>query len=336
MSTEEKIIPATQQRRKQAKESGQRPTPSSLPGALGLLMLVLGARLIGTHLGPTVVSLATIAWHGEPVSGAELKSTLLALLFVPAAVVGGGVFLAGVVVGKGQVTFPRLHAPNPIQNLQQMWGADAVVRWGRAGVSGLGVLAVAVGPTVSLVRAGPVLLGAPMGVVSAVAHTLFVIFWRGATVLVLVGIGEVIYRQWSFEKTLKMTHQEAKEDRRSSEGDPMLKAQRKRRHVALIRQQQVAAVKTAAVVIVNPEHYAVALRYRTGERAPVVVARGVDTMALMIRQAAWNAGVPVREQATLARALYGATRVGQPVPPELYRAIAVVLAWAYKRKRRSA
>ena len=135
---------------------------------------------------------------------------------------------------------------------------------------------------------------------------------------------------------LRMTKQEIKEESKSTEGNPLIKGKRRQFARELSRNRMLKAVSTADVVIVNPTHVAVALKYEPGDPAPRVVAKGVNTMALKIKKLAFRHGVMVREDPPLARSLYRTTKVGHMIPTALYEAVAAVIAAAYRRRGRRA
>lgn len=156
-------------------------------------------------------------------------------------------------------------------------------------------------------------------------------------VLLLLGVIDFFYQRWQYTQDMKMTKQEVQDERRSMEGDPQIKAKRFRmaRDIALQRVNQ--AVPKADVVVTNPTHYSVALQYDAETmRAPRVVAKGVDHMAMRIRQVAMIHAVPMIERPPLARALYAGVEVGQEVPPEHYQAVAEILAYVYKLEEQAA
>jgi len=134
---------------------------------------------------------------------------------------------------------------------------------------------------------------------------------------------------------MKMTSEEVKREHREQEGDPMVKGRRKARMRELAKRRMAVAVAKADVVVVNPTHYAVALRYDDKQdAAPVVVAKGVDEQAEKIREIARGKGVPVLSRPPLARALYKHVKEGRAVPANLYRAVAEVLAYVYRLRQR--
>jgi len=152
-----------------------------------------------------------------------------------------------------------------------------------------------------------------------------------AVILLLIGIIDWLYQRWQHKEDLKMTKQQVKDERRSMEGDPQVKGRRLRMMRDILVQQIQANVPVADVVVTNPTHFAVALRYDTETmRAPRVVAKGGDYMAQRIRLVAASAGVPIIERPPLARGLYFGTEVGQEISPVYYEAVAEILAYVYR------
>lgn len=160
------------------------------------------------------------------------------------------------------------------------------------------------------------------------------IVWSIGGALLLLGIIDFIYQQWQHTEDHKMTKQEVKDEAKNVEGDPQIRSRRLSLQRERARQRILQAVPKADVVITNPTHVAVALRYETGKMdAPVVVAKGAGFMAEKIKQIARHAGVPIIENRSLARGLFKAVKIGQEVPAALYQAAAEVLAYVYKLKR---
>jgi flagellar biosynthetic protein FlhB len=140
------------------------------------------------------------------------------------------------------------------------------------------------------------------------------------------------YRQW-YERQ-KMSLRELKEEFKQSEGDPAIKGKMKQVRQLRMRRRMIAAVPKAAVVITNPTHYAIALEYERGMDAPVCVAKGVDAMALKIREIADKHSVPIVENPPLARALHATVDIDQPIPPEHYKAVAEVIGYVMRLRRK--
>ena len=152
------------------------------------------------------------------------------------------------------------------------------------------------------------------------------------TLLALAG-GDFAVQKWRTTSSLKMTKQEVKDDMKNQEGNPEIKARVRRVQREMIRKRMLAAVPKATVVITNPTHYAIALKYERGLAAPEVVAKGADALALKIRTIAREHGVPIVENPPLARAIYRQVEVGEHIPGDLFEAVAEVLAYLIRLKQ---
>jgi flagellar biosynthetic protein FlhB len=159
----------------------------------------------------------------------------------------------------------------------------------------------------------------------------------GAVVAILafVAAGDFFfqYRQW-FERQ-KMSLRELKEEFKQTEGDPAIKARIRSLREQRMRKRMMASVPTASVVIMNPTHYAVALKYERGDNAPLCVAKGIDAVALRIRSVAEEHGVPVVENPPLARALHATVQVDREIPTEHYRAVAEIIGYVMRLRRQT-
>lgn len=151
----------------------------------------------------------------------------------------------------------------------------------------------------------------------------------------VIAFFDYLYQWWDYEKNLKMSKQEIKEEYKHMEGDPQVKGKIKERQRHMAAQRMMQAVPTADVVVRNPTHYAVALRYDIEkDMAPIVVAKGQDLVALKIIEIAEANNVPTTENVPLARALYASVDVNMPIPPEYYTLLAEVMAWVYSLKQK--
>lgn len=157
------------------------------------------------------------------------------------------------------------------------------------------------------------------------------LLWKAAGVFLTFGVIDLFRQKRKFMKQLRMTKQEVKDEAKENEGNPHVRGKIKRMRRDLARRRMMKEVPTATAVIVNPTHFAVAIRYRHDSMAtPMVVAKGKNYLALRIRQIATENGVPLVENPPLAQALYKSVDVGKEIPPHLYRAVAEVLAYIYK------
>ncbi|MCU1237484.1 MAG: type secretion exporter [Candidatus Solibacter sp.] len=164
-----------------------------------------------------------------------------------------------------------------------------------------------------------------------IAVSLMELFWKAAGVFMVVGCVDLARQLQRYKSDLRMSKQEIREEMKDVEGNPQMKARIRRLQRDRLRKQMMREVPTATAVVVNPTHYAVAIRYQMdGMAAPMVVAKGMNFLALRIRQKAIEHGVPIIENVPLAQALYKSVEVGQEIPPHLYRAVAEILAYIFK------
>jgi flagellar biosynthetic protein FlhB len=176
----------------------------------------------------------------------------------------------------------------------------------------------------------------PKNAIGLVGDLMFSIGWKFGFLLVVLGLLDFAYEKWQYEESLKMTKQEVKDEYRQSEGNPEAKGAMKRRQREFARRRMMAAVPKATVVVTNPTHFAVALAWdEIKMEAPVVTAKGADLLAKRIREIAAENGVPVMENPPLARTLYAKVELDQAIPPNLYAAVAQVIAFVYKIKRKT-
>ena len=152
--------------------------------------------------------------------------------------------------------------------------------------------------------------------------------------MLILGYLDKKYQTYEYEKSIKMTKQEVKDEHKDTEGDPKIKAKIKSIQMQMARQRMMSAVPQADVVVTNPTHYAVAIQYdKTKAPAPIVVAKGVDYLAFQIRDIAKNNNIPIVENRPVARALYNSVPVDGIIPSDLYVAVAEILAYVYNSKR---
>jgi len=160
--------------------------------------------------------------------------------------------------------------------------------------------------------------------------TLFLLYRNVMLVMLIIALADFLYQRHEFEKNIKMTKQEVKDEAREAEGNPEVKGkQRSIMFTSMIRRIRTHVPK-ASVVITNPTHFAVALKYDANTSAPICVAKGADHIALQIKSIAKEHGVPIIENPPLARSLYRSVEIDHPIPSELYQAVAQVLAFVYR------
>ncbi len=228
---------------------------------------------------------------------------------------------------------PKFDRLNPASGFQRLFSAKSVVDTIKslAKFVVLGAVAYAIiGPRM------PAVLGTmktSLGQsLELLRSTLFLLYRDVMLVMLVVALADFFYQRQHFEKSIRMTKQEVKEEAKDAEQSPEVKSRQRSIMYGAAQRRMLAAVPEATVVITNPTHFAVALRYEEGVSAPVCLAKGVDFMAFRIRERAKAAGVVVVENPPLARALYHTVRLDSPIPKELYQAVAQVLAFVYRLK----
>ncbi len=230
---------------------------------------------------------------------------------------------------------PKLDVINPVKGFQRLFSLKTLFEAFRNTLKLLLALVVGYYSAKFILSGFNSMAFLPFGqqVYFLVKYTVLLFFVFGLLSLPIAGI-DFLYRRWEYEENLKMSKQEVKEERKQYEGHPLIKSAIRRRQREIAMKRMMAEVPKADVVITNPEHYAVALKYERGKmQAPKVVAKGADNLALKIKEIAIEHGVPVEENPPLARALYQNCEVGDYIPEEFYRAVAKVLAKVYRRRK---
>jgi len=165
------------------------------------------------------------------------------------------------------------------------------------------------------------------------SHTFFLLSFYIILIMLILALTDFAYQKWQNLQSMKMTKQEVKDEMKNYDGDPKIKQKRRQIQLQMSRQRMMKDVKDADVVITNPTHLSVALKYEEATmRAPIVVAKGADLLALKIREIAKTHSIPLVENKALARALYKDVEVGEPVPQNLFKAVAEILAYVYNLK----
>jgi len=223
---------------------------------------------------------------------------------------------------------------SPRQGLARMLGTRAVWEASKALIKVLVIAGVVLALARSLV---PQLVGSGLSPLATSLRTLGSgvqsLVWTAAATGLLLALADYGYQRRTVMKRLRMTPREIKDEQRQTEGDPMVKGAIRTRQLAMSRNRMLAAVATADVVLVNPTHYAVALRYEAGRGAPRVVAKGADALAAKIRERAREHRVPVVEDKPLTRLLYRICDLEDEIPAELYLAVAQILAFVFALRR---
>jgi len=350
VSAAERTERATPKRRQEARKKGQVARSQEVNTAVVLLATVAALALFGPRMLTNLENIVRdgLVTAGDPTNAARgsvtavLRDSLVALAraIAPiAAVAVGAGLLASVLQVRPQLTpaalKPSFRKLNPFTGFKRVFGTNALVECGKAVAKTLVVGAVtffAVWPELpslgALVGLSPEALPAVTG--SMVVH----IAIRAVLALLVLGALDFAWQRHRHEKSLRMSKQEVKTEARQSDVAPEIRTQIRRRQFESARRRMMADVPTADVVVTNPTHFAVALRYDGSRPAPEVVARGADLVAAAIREVAREHGVPVLSNPPLARALYHDVELGQLIPDRFFAAVAEVLAFVYRTSGR--
>ncbi|MDX6385268.1 MAG: flagellar biosynthesis protein FlhB [Blastocatellia bacterium] len=340
---------ATPKRREVAREKGQVARRPELAAAASFLAALIMLRVDADQLLHRSAKLFQDA-NGyivtrEPLTIPALQGMFvtaganLAMLCLPviAAAMAAGVagnFAQGGLTFAPKALMPKAERFNPVANVKRVFGGNSVVELLKSLIKLGGLTIACYGVLVRTIAESPKLIGAPSPrVFLSLGSLIYALGLRAGGVLLLVAVLDYFYGWYKHEKSLRMTKQEMKDEMRKQEGDPMIKNQRRRAARALAQRRIASEVPRADVVVTNPTHFAVALKYdRERDAAPTVVAKGADLMAKRIREIAAEHDVTIVENPPLARSLYATVEVGGTIPAELFRAVAELLAYIYKQR----
>lgn len=348
----EKTLPASPRKIQQARERGQVAKSADLSAGTLLLLALLSMWMFGgqalTHMLSMTRYYLTDA-HALLVEPATVQSLAagailrMAPVIAPLMVV---LLIGGIIINISQFGFiasaqaitPKLERINPIAGFKRFVTLRTFVEL----IKSILKLTM-IGYVVWLTLRGrmPELISlmdlTPWGSSKAILGLVFTVWWRIAMTLLIIGILDFGFQRWQYGRDNMMTQQEARDELRQLEGDPRIRQRVRQIQRQIAMQRMMTEVPEADVIITNPVTYAVALRYDVAATdTPVVSAKGARKMAVRIRDIGIENDVPIVERPELARALFRAVEVGQPISEELFRAVAEVLAYVYEIDRRQA
>ena len=336
----------TPKRRSEARKQGQVARSMDMNGAIVLLasLMVLSAmaprmmQSLKVMMTNTLMAIQTPEVVTEDGLGPIVTDNTMVLVKVVAPI-AAVCMVAGLIVNVAQVKWapstktikPNFKKLNPLQGAKNVFGPQmyfesgkTVVKVGAVG----GITALALFPKFDELAA---LVGMPpQQLLPHLAHLILAIAWRAGAAYLVIAVVDYIWQRYRTEKQLKMSKQEIKEEAKSGETPAEVKGAIRRRQMEQARKRMMDDVPTADVVVTNPTHYAVALRYDGEKLAPEVVAKGKDLIAFQIRKIAKEHGVPVIADPPLARSLHKAVEIGHQIPEEFFQAVAQLLAFVYR------
>lgn len=350
MADENRTEPSTPKKRKDTREKGEVARSLEMSAAANIL-----AGLVAT-LGslPLVYRLCREFFietmHRIEQSSAEEFNLMLPLMHAAVQSLAAAlpvllvILVATLAVNYGQIGFkiatsaiaPKMERINPMNGWKRIFGMRGLQELLKGAVkitfSGI-IVYFTLRPLLPVFEAQ---MGASLGLsLRTLAGLLWGLVWKLGALFLGLGVMDYAWQRYEFEKKLKMTRQEIRDEYRETEGDMLLRSRRRSQHRKWTRSRMAAEVARADVVTTNPTHYAVALRYDSRKmKAPKVVAKGQRLWAKLIVRIARKHHVPVMENKPLTRALYHSVEIGQEVPPVLYRTVAELLATLYKLRAR--
>ena len=349
----EKAYEATQQRLDDARKKGDTPNSKDLAALAAYIGLVLALFIAGADAakatGRAFASLFSnadrLAPHMLSMGGAgtslhfslDAVAGLGPLFLLPFFLVLLAIFAQRSLVFAFDKITPKLSRISPMTGAKQKFGVTGFVEFLKASTK---LIIISIVLTIYLLAEMDRIVGAaraaPQVAPGQMAEIAFGLLVQITVVAGVIAAADFFWQRYDHARKLRMTFQEVKDEHKQSEGDPQTKAQRQRRAQEIAANQMMHDVPKADVVIVNPTHYAVALRWARGDAgAPVVVAKGVDGVALRIRRVAEESGVPIHSDPPTARALEATVDIGREINPDHYHAVAAAIRFAEAMRRKA-
>jgi flagellar biosynthetic protein FlhB len=348
----EKTEPATPKRKQDARKKGQVVRSAELNSALVLLAGILAVYLLLPAPGWQFSRYAAATWQQLLHQDLDIPATSqlfwqvclqAGLVLLP---VLGVVFLASWISSLGQVGFllagkplsPSLGRLNPLEGIKRMFSKRSLVELLKSLFKLLGIGYLVYQSANDALNWAYNFISTDINAsFAALVDLIYRTSLKVAAFLLLLGAADYVYQRYEFNQNLRMSKQEVKEEMKQSEGDPQIKARIRERQRLLARRRMMQDVPKADVVIVNPTHLAIALKYEQGKAdAPIVLAKGRDYLAQKIKDIARLHRISVVEDKPLAQALFKAVEVGEVIPSEFYQAVAEILAFIFRtRQKRS-
>lgn len=343
----EKTEEATPKKREDARDKGQVAMSNEFVVAMGLLagvtgMYFAGPMLLGAGENLVRASMREIATggpqEGESVFFVQSLQSASRRFLLPFLALILPVYLLSLLVGYGQAGFritPKAvemdwNKLNPIKGAQKMFGARG---WVRTGLATLKITLISTAVVAAIfVQRGQLVSLVALDLPTALAETASILAraaLAGVAAALLLAVIDLAYQRFQHSKDLRMTKKEVRDEAKNTEGDPQIRARIRSVQREMARRRMMTEVPNATVVVTNPTHFAVALKYEEGnaDRAPWVVAKGLDEVAQNIKRIAREAGIPIVEDKPLARGLHRMVEIGDEIPEELFEAVAKVLAF---------
>lgn len=322
-------------------------TAAAYAGMLAALLLAgpAAVRQAGTAMMVLIdqpADLAALVFEGDPRAPAagiliQFIFALAPLFLFPAVAALLAIFAQRALVFAPSKIEPKLSRISPLANAKNKFGRAGLFEWAKSFVKLL-IYSVCLGVFIAarLPEMVAVLQSTPQPVLTLLAELCVTFLFIVVVIAASIGVIDAVWQHFEHLRKNRMSHKEIMDETKNAEGDPYLKQERRQRAMAIAHSQMMADVPTADVVIVNPRHFAIALKWsRQRKEAPVCVAKGVDEMARVIRETAQENGVPIHSDPPTARALFATTGIGEQIAPEFYRAVAAAIRFAENMRQRA-
>jgi flagellar biosynthetic protein FlhB len=350
---DDKTEKATPKKRQEARKKGQVFQSREITSAFTLILVFVALRVYGKYIFAQVTEFMRRMFVEYPGVDDLFALDFLTKLFIDSVTVVfksvgpifAVAFITGIIAGYAQVGFlftvetiaPKFNRLNPASGIKRIFSFRGVVELIKSilkiTVIGYTAYSYLNGEAYNVLKLMDMDI---MGIAVYIASTSIGVAIRICAVLIILSMFDYAYQWWEYEKNLKMSKQEVKEEFKQTEGNPEVKSKIKQKQREVSMRRMLHEVPKADVVITNPTHFAVAVKYDADVAdAPVVIAKGQDFIALRIKETAKEHKVEIVENKALARTLYETAEIGQKIPPELYQAVAEVLAFVYSLKKTS-
>jgi len=351
-SAEDKTEKATEHKRQRAREEGSVARSMDLNSVAVLFAGVIALQFISgimlikiagifhyVYQNITKISITPLSLPRQVMGILQLMIPILApvLLLVMAAGLGINFVQSGIVISAKSLT-PRLNKISPLKGIKNLFSSRSLVELAKGILKMILVGWIGYAIIKKNLQDFWLLSGMEMGeIVSFMGRMMLEIYLKIGVLLIVLAVADYMYQKWNYEKNLRMTKQEVKDETKQYE-NPEIKGRIRSVQRQMARRRMMAAVPKATVVVTNPTFIAVALRYSMQDKysAPVVIAKGIRKIAERIREIAQQNDVPIIENKPLARSLYDTMEVGQEIPEVLYHAVAEILAQVFKMKQQVA
>ncbi len=340
----------SQKRLDDAREKGQ----VAVSREVNHWFMILGGTFIVVMFAPgtmTGIFKALLRYIAEPqdipMDGGHLTGLISTLymqvgwaLFAPLGILivfalAAGVLQTGILFSTESI-MPKLEKISPMAGAKRLFGMKSFVEFGK------GLAKIILVGAIALMVVWPEFSGLEQlpsysmpDLLRFIAHVAGKLMIATLAIVTLIAGADLFYQRFSHIKSMRMSKQEVRDEHKQSDGDPLIKSRLRQLRMERARKRMMAAVPKATVIVTNPTHYSIALKYEHGSmEAPILVAKGVDAVAFRIRELAKSHDIPIVENPPLARALFASVEIDRPIPAEHYKAVAEIIGYVMKLKKR--